>query len=94
MSKSGSKLAAFYNIRFFRSAQKELDDLPKHIAENISRRIHALAHNPRSAQSKKLVGSPDQFRLRVGDYRILFRLDTPARQIIIYRISHRKDAYR
>lgn len=94
MSKNDSRLAAFYNIRFFRSAQKELDRLPKHIARNISRRIHTLAYNPRPAQSKKLVDSPDQFRLRVGDYRILFRIDTRTRQIIIYRISHRKDAYR
>jgi mRNA interferase RelE/StbE len=44
--------------------------------------------------AKKLKGAPDRFRLRVGDYRIVYRVGAPARRVRVERIRHRRDVYR
>lgn len=94
MSKNASKPAVFYNVQLFRSAEKDLEKLPPHIVTNITRRIDALAFDPHPAQSKKLVNDHNRFRLRIGDYRALYRIDHTTKQIFVYQITHRKDAYR
>jgi len=59
----------------------------------ILHRIEQLASQPRRPQVEKLTGL-DAYRLRVGDYRILFTIDDRARRVTVYRILHRRDAYR
>jgi mRNA interferase RelE/StbE len=55
--------------------------------------IRALEENPRSHQSIELSGD-EGYRLRVGDYRVLYDIDDPAKRVSVYRIKHRREAYR
>lgn len=83
-----------YKIEFKRSAEKELRKLDKSLIPNIIRRIEQLATNPRPHQGKKLTGSERGYRLRVGEYRIIYQVDEEAKEVTIYAIKHRKEAYR
>jgi len=55
--------------------------------------IRSLAETPFPSGCKKLKGSRTSYRLRVGDYRILYEVDTESRTVTVYRIRHRKDVY-
>ncbi len=60
----------------------------------IQRAIDSLANNPRRRGSVRIVGTNDQWRIRVGDYRVLYTVDDEARQVIVLRVGHRRDVYR
>lgn len=83
-----------YKILFKASAQKELKKLPKQTYLLIKEAIDKLATNPRPKQSRKLVGGTSQWRLRVGDYRIVYEIIDKQLIIEIVRVKHRKDVYR
>jgi mRNA interferase RelE/StbE len=69
--------------------------LPSPLRDRIRKQIDLLEQDPyRTAAGKKLKGAPDRFRVRVGDYRIVYRVDADARLVRVERIRHRKDAYR
>ena len=74
------------------SAQKELDRLEARDFARILKRIRALSEDARPPGSLKLTEG-DGYRLRAGDYRILYRIDDAAKRVYIYRIKHRKDVY-
>jgi mRNA interferase RelE/StbE len=82
-----------YAVVFARSARKELERLSAATADRILRRIEALATNQRPRGTKKLVGSGNLWRLRVGDYRIVYGIDDEARLVDVIAVRHRKDAY-
>jgi len=63
------------------------------MAERIGERIEALADDPHPAQSARLTGQSG-FRLRVGDYRVLYEVDDAAQVIAVLRVRHRREAYR
>jgi mRNA interferase RelE/StbE len=67
-----------YSLEIKRSAQKELDALDDALFTRMDRRILALADNPRPAGCKKLRGYRDQWRIRVGDWRLLYIIDDAA----------------
>lgn len=67
---------------------------PKRDLKRVDARILSLAENPLPRGVKKLEGSKDIFRDRVGDYRILYKINDPGRIIEIARIRHRPNAYR
>lgn len=56
--------------------------------------LFGLEHNPRPPGVAKLTGRANLWRVRVGDYRILFEIDDPAQTVLVLRIAHRRDAYR
>ena len=85
---------ADYTITFARSARKELENLPANIADRILRKIEALAANPRLAGVIKLQGSKNLWRLRVGDYRMVYSINDFSRTVDIAIIRHRRDVYR
>lgn len=85
---------AAYKIIFDRDVEKDLSKIPKKIAKNILRKILALEHNPKPAQSLKLSGTDGVYRLRIGDYRAVYLLDEGRKEIVVYHIRHRKDVYR
>jgi mRNA interferase RelE/StbE len=85
---------ADYQIVFTRSAAKELEALPEPIALRILQRIEALAVTPRPAGCRKLVGSDNLWRIRVGDYRVVYSIDDPQGVIDVVAVRHRRDAYR
>ena len=75
------------------SAQKELDALDDAVFTRIDRKILALADNPRPAGCKKLKGYKDQWRVRVGDWRVLYIIDDAAKLVTITRVAHRREVY-
>ena len=88
MSKGGG-----YTIRIKRSAEKEMDRLSDKVFRRISEAILRLESDPRPAGSKKLRGVQD-YRLRVGQYRILYSVDDGRRVIVISAVGHRREVYR
>lgn len=83
-----------YTIVLARSARKELQALPEPIASRVLRRIEALARTPRPAGCHKLVGSENLWRIRVGEYRVVYAIDDPGRVVDVIAIRHRREAYR
>ena len=82
-----------YKIEWKRSATKELKQLPNDLIEKVLKVVKALSSNPFPTQTKKLVGSEHSFRIRVGDYRIIYNLYSKILIIEIIRIGHRRDIY-
>ncbi len=82
-----------YRIRILPSAEKDLDEFPAKIFNQIRNKIFQLKENPRLHGAIKLT-SEGAYRMRVGDYRLLYRIDDTAKVIFIYRVKHRKEAYR
>jgi len=83
-----------YEITFARSARKELQALPLNVTERILTKIESLASKPRPPGCKKLSGPTRLWRLRVGDYRIVYDIDDEERLVDISVIRHRSVAYR
>jgi mRNA interferase RelE/StbE len=81
-------------VDFVASARREFLDLPHQVQARISRKIVLLETNPVPPGAKKLRHPEARYRLRVGDYRVLYRVLPSARAVEIFRVSHRKDAYR
>jgi len=84
---------AKYSLEIKQSAQKELDSLDDALFRRVDRKILALADNPRPAGCKKLRGYRDQWRIRVGDWRIVYSIDDAAKLVSIMRVAHRREVY-
>lgn len=56
--------------------------------------IGGLADNPFPVQSRKMKGSETSYRLRIGDYRVIYQVDTENKAVVIYHVRHRKNAYK
>jgi mRNA interferase RelE/StbE len=82
-----------YLIVFARAARKELEALPEATALRILARIESLAALPRPRGCLKLTGSDKYWRIRVGDYRVLYSIDDAELLIDVVAVRHRKDAY-
>lgn len=83
-----------YAVLLSARARRELADLPKPIIARIDPRLIALGTEPRPPGCKKLKTSGgDGWRIRVGDYRVLYRVEDHARRVLVYRIGHRRDVY-
>jgi mRNA interferase RelE/StbE len=80
-----------YSLEIKQSAQKELDALDDVVFIRIDQRILALAENPRPAGCKMLKGYKDQWRVRVGDWRVVYIIDDTAKLITITRVAHRRE---
>jgi mRNA interferase RelE/StbE len=85
---------ADYSISFARSARKELERFPGALADRILTKIETLAKNPRPAGVIKLQGQTNLWRMRVGDYRVVYSIEDDAVKIEILIIRHRRDVYR
>ena len=82
-----------YKIFIEKSAQKDLSKVPRKDQNRIIKSIEELSINPRSAKSKKLTGR-DAWRIRVGDYRVIYEIHHERLLILIVVIGHRKDIYK
>lgn len=84
-----------YQIRFKSSAYKELQKLPKHIIYKVLSAIEDLSENPRPSGVKKLIDSKENlYRIRIGDYRVIYKIDETIKIINVRNIGHRKDIYK
>jgi mRNA interferase RelE/StbE len=84
---------AKYRITIKKSAAKELEALPKKDLQRIIKRIQTLAQNPRPDGSQKLSGK-EQYRIRQGDYRIVYSIKDKDSLVDIFKIGHRREIYR
>jgi len=82
-----------YSLEIRQSAQRELDALDDALFTRIDRKILALADDPRPPGCRKLKGYKDQWRVRVGDWRMAYIIDDAARLVSIMRIAHRREVY-
>ncbi|RMG55965.1 MAG: type II toxin-antitoxin system RelE/ParE family toxin [Acidobacteria bacterium] len=82
-----------YSVRILRRAIKDIADLPKGYAHLVSQHIDRLGENPRPPNAKRLRGRTD-YSLRIGVYRILYEIDDQAQMVTVYRVKHRREAYR
>jgi mRNA interferase RelE/StbE len=83
-----------YRVELKEPAIKELAKLQADIGIKILASIESLASNPRPRQSIKLRESASSFRLRVGDYRVLYQIDDSDKVVMIFRVGHRRAVYR
>lgn len=83
-----------YKIIIDDEALKEFATLPKKVQRQIAGKIDALAHNPRPTGYGQLEGRPDLFKIRSGDYRIIYKVEDDRVLVLIVRIRHRKDVYK
>ena len=83
-----------HTIQFKESALRTLEGLDRPIRLRIARRIVALADEPRPADVTVLKGGDGDLRIRVGDYRIVYRVDGKKLIILVIRIGHRNEVYR
>ena len=83
---------AGYEVFVLRPAQKDLDGLEASVFERLVKKIRALSRDARPPGCLKLTGEGG-YRLRVVDYRLLYRIDNAAKRVYIYRLKHRKDVY-
>ena len=84
---------ASYNVRIKRSAAKELEAVPPKDRKRIARRIEGLAAEPRPQGCEKLSGE-EKYRLRQGDYRILYEIVDQELIVTVVKIGNRRDVYR
>ena len=82
-----------YRIDVLKSVDREARKIDKKNLDRIVSKIKSLTKNPFPVQTKKLKGSESSYRLRVGDYRIIYEVDTQYKLVTIFHIRHRKEAY-
>lgn len=86
-------MPAAYSVRLSRTGERDLRALPKQEIVRLLRRLEQLAAQPRPSGAKKLKGE-EAYRVRQGDYRIVYEVQDEARVVIVYRIRHRREVYR
>ncbi|HOC42991.1 MAG TPA: type II toxin-antitoxin system RelE/ParE family toxin [Thermoanaerobaculales bacterium] len=82
-----------YSIIFARSASKELESLEPKVIARVLPRVKALSENPRPSGCKKLAGGVDAWRIRIGDYRVIYRVDDTVSLVTVMVVRHRSKAY-
>lgn len=82
-----------YQVALTTSAEKELLALPAKVVARMTPRIEHLAVAPRPPGCKILKGGDNEWRIRVGDYRIVYEIDDTAKTVDVTRISHRREVY-
>lgn len=86
---------ARYEVRIKPSAGKELSRLgTKQDRQRLVAAINSLAPNPRPVGSEKLVGSDNLYRVRVGDYRVVYEIWDGELVVVVVKVGHRRDIYR
>jgi len=85
---------ASYKVIFKPSVEKDLRSLPRSVVMRIFKHIDALKKDPFQRQSIKLAGAEQLYRVRIGDYRMIYGVDKDSRQVIVHYVRHRRDVYR
>ncbi|MBW4623080.1 MAG: type II toxin-antitoxin system RelE/ParE family toxin [Cyanosarcina radialis HA8281-LM2] len=83
-----------YEVIIPKPVRKQLDALPEDISARILDKILSLAEDPRPSGVKKLKGFDNEYRIRIGDYRVRYEIDDEASTVLVLHCKHRKDAYR
>ena len=79
-----------YTVKFRSSAEKELRNVQKKDQGRVLRKIEALADNPYPPKVKKLSGEENYYRIQVGDYRVIYRVEAERLMVRVVKIGHRR----
>ncbi len=85
---------ANYQVEFRSSANRELSRLDRQVLGRVIAAVDALGEQPRPSGVRKLAGVEHTYRIRVGEYRVVYTIDDAAKIVSIDRVRHRSDAYR
>ncbi|MEW6305771.1 MAG: type II toxin-antitoxin system RelE/ParE family toxin [Verrucomicrobiota bacterium] len=83
-----------YRVLLERAAEKDLSRLSSEVHDRVIAAIQALANNPRPPGCRKLAGTKSDWRIRVGDYRIVYEIADEIRVVRVNRVRHRREVYR
>ena len=83
-----------YRIEIKAGAVEALARIARRDQVRIGRAIDGLSHQPRPPRARKLAGVQDAWRIRVGDYRIVYQIHESVLTVVVIRVGHRKDVYR
>lgn len=83
-----------YEVYLEQAAEKELKRLPVKVFQQIIIHIKALAENPRPLGCRKIMGSKNDWRIRIGNYRVIYEIDEKAKAVRVMRVRFRREAYR
>jgi mRNA interferase RelE/StbE len=83
-----------YRVLLERAAERDLNRLSSEVHDRVIVAIQALATNPRPPGCRKLAGSRNDWRIRVGDYRVVYEIADQIRVVRINRVRHRREVYR
>jgi mRNA interferase RelE/StbE len=83
-----------YKVEFAASAAREFRALDRQLQRRVSAKVAELAEDPFPAGVCKFQGEPDHWRIRIGDYRVIYRVEKRRVVIVIVRIGHRREVYR
>ena len=82
-----------YHVTLSASAKRELRDLPSQVVERVWPKLRDLAAEPRPQGCKKLYGNKNRWRIRIGDYRVVYAIDDTTKIVDITRVAHRREVY-
>jgi len=85
---------SLYKVEWKKSAKRELKKLDKQAIPRILQAVENLAENPYSSDSKKLVGSDSIYRIRAGNYRIIYNIKFSILTVEVIKVGHRREIYR
>lgn len=83
-----------YSVRIAPRAERDFGRLPREIQRRVLTHLESLATQPRPSGAVKLADQENRYRVRVGDYRIVYSIDDGAQCVLILVIGHRRDVYR
>ena len=83
-----------YSVLLERAAEKDLARLPSTVHDRVIAALHGLRQNPRPPGCRKLTGTKADWRIRVGDYRVIYEIADVIRVVRVHRIRHRGEVYR
>ncbi len=86
-------MPSLYRVEFTRSAERDLDRIPRHLLGQVMNRIEKLASQPRPRGCKK-ISDPAIYRVRQGDYRVVYQVEDSTRTVTVFKIGHRREIYR
>jgi mRNA interferase RelE/StbE len=83
-----------YEILIERAAERDLKRLSAKNFYLIIPHVKALVNDPRPRGSRKLLGSKNDWRIRLGDYRVIYEIEDDAKEVRVMKVKHRREAYR
>jgi mRNA interferase RelE/StbE len=83
-----------YALEIIRRAERALEDIPERLENHLREAVLRLAENPRPAGCQKIQGRRNMYRIRVGDYRVIYAIEDERRLVLVLEIGHRREIYR
>jgi len=83
-----------YRVLVERSAEKDIKRLSPDVRLRVAKVLRNLANDPRPVGSRKLAGTKHDWRIRIGDYRVIYEIADVIRVVRVYRVRHRREVYR